>query len=145
MRNPRPGGVALPSRLRSDAGIGMTELAVAIVVLGIVLVGLFPLVVDSIRLAAQNAQVAQATRIVSAQLDAARDELASVACPTGVTLEDGDEITLPAPEADTYVATRTVECRPDALADVTVWVALESDPSSPVAQASTQVLTQGTP
>lgn len=61
-----------PAFLREDDGLGMTELAVAILVLGIVLVGLFPLVVDSIRLAMSNAEVGQANRAVASNVDRVR-------------------------------------------------------------------------
>lgn len=71
-----------------DDGFGLTEVAVAIIVLGIVLVGLFPLTVDSIRLAAKNAEQAQANRIVSAQLDRLRTELREEHCgPAPVNTE----------------------------------------------------------
>lgn len=61
----------------------MTELAVAIVVLGIVLVGLFPLMVDSIRLSQSNAQVGQANQVVSSNIDFVRSGNVGGSCATG--------------------------------------------------------------
>lgn len=75
--------VAVTSKARGDAGFGMTELAVAIVVLGIVLVGLFPLMVDSIRLAQRNAEVGQANRVVASNIDHARAEGPGSSCVSG--------------------------------------------------------------
>lgn len=68
----------------SEDGLGMTELAVAIVVLGIVLVGLFPLVVDSIRLAQSNAEAGQANRLVSSNIDSAHSTSLGGTCTSGV-------------------------------------------------------------
>lgn len=70
-------------KLREDSGIGMTELAVAIVVLGIVLVGLFPLMVDSIRLAQSNSEVSEANRVVASNIDRVRSEGPGASCETG--------------------------------------------------------------
>lgn len=61
----------------------MTELAVAILVLGIVLVGLFPLMVDSIRLAQSNSDVGQANRAVATNIDLARTENLGGTCASG--------------------------------------------------------------
>lgn len=117
--------------LRSDAGIGLTEAAVAIIVLGIILVGLFPLAVDSVRLAVRNAEIAQANRVVSAQLDEARTSLRPADCgspPTTTTVE-------------IYEVTRTVgPCpEPQRLADVTVEVVKAGDPQVS-SDASTRVI-----
>lgn len=69
--------------LQRDVGIGMTELAVAILVLGIVLVGLFPLMVDSIRLAQSNSDVGQANRAVATNIDLARTVSLGGTCASG--------------------------------------------------------------
>lgn len=61
----------------------MTELAVAILVLGIVLVGLFPLMVDSIRLAQSNSDVGQANRAVATSIDLARKASLGGTCASG--------------------------------------------------------------
>ncbi len=137
---PRPGGARgiarLRAPLRDDAGLGLTEVAVAIIVLGIILVGLFPLVVDSLRLAARNAQVAEAGRIVSSQLDGAREEFRP---PTVCAPEERAPIAgLPTG----FVGFRTVVCA-GMLATVTVEVALaaDPDPDAAVATAATKVVT----
>ena len=121
---------AARARLRDDAGIGLTEVAVAIVMLGIILVGLFPLAVDSVRLAARNAEVAQANRIVSAQLDEARTEMRDADCGTETTFV-----------VEGYTVTRTVgSCpEPQRLANVTVSVALTGDPQV-LSDASTRMI-----
>lgn len=135
----------LRERLRSDSGIGLTEVAVAIIVLGVVLVGLFPLAVDSIRLAVRNAEVAQANRIVSTQLDVARSALATATC----TAHDaGAALTLPEPdasltEAGKYVITQSATCDDVHLARVTVSVDRAVEPGKPVAEAATKVVTGG--
>lgn len=133
---------ATRERLRRDDGLGLTEVAIAIVVLGIVLVGILPLVVDSIRLAARNAEVAQANRIVATQLDAARVGV-GVACTGADTPASAGPvaITLTGDDATRFTATRTVSCDAANLARVTVSVARSSDPGSAVATATTKVVT----
>jgi len=61
----------------------MIELAVAILVLGIVLVGLFPLLVDSIRLAQSNSDIGHANRVVATNIDRARTASLGGTCVTG--------------------------------------------------------------
>lgn len=117
--------------LRSDAGIGLTEAAVAIIVLGIILVGLFPLAVDSIRLAAKNAELAQANRIVSAQLDESRESLLETDCDASTTYPVGE-----------YTVTRTVDAcpMPQRLAYVTVSVAKSDEPAKELSSAETRMI-----
>lgn len=121
---------------KTDAGIGMTEIAVAIVLLGIVVVGLFPMVIDSVRLAVQNAEVAQANQIVATQLDRSRDQLSYGVCVP----ETEAPILLPASESNRFQADRTVECAVTGLATVRVRVQLLSDSTRNVAEAATQVV-----
>lgn len=122
----------------------MTELAVAIVVLGIVLVGLFPLVIDSVRLAVQNADVAQANRIVATQLDQSRDELSLKVCDSAA-VETQKSLTLTAPDNQKFQADRTVTCGSDRLATVTIRVQALSAESNTIAEATTQVVTKARP
>ena len=124
-------------RESADAGFSMVELAVAIVVLGIVLVGLFPLVIDSLRLAVQNAEVAQANRIVATQLDVSRDSLAGAPC-TAVTSQ---AISLPVSDSSKFAAERTVTCEGARLATVTIRVQRLVDTTQTVATATTRVVT----
>ncbi len=121
----------LRERLRNDSGLGLTELAVAIVVLGIVLVGLFPLAVNSIQLAARNAEVAQANRVVSAQLDEARTSLREDDCGKTTTAV-----------VESFTATITVgTCpSPQRLAYVTVSVAKTSAPTKSLSSAQTRMI-----
>lgn len=121
----------LRTRARDDAGIGLTEVAVAIVVLGIILVGLFPLAVNSIQLAARNAETAQANRVVSAQLDEARVELRETDCGATTTSV-----------VETYTVTRTVAAcpAPQRLAYVTVSVAKTADPTKTLSSAETRMI-----
>lgn len=121
----------------ADAGFSMVELAVAIVVLGIVLVGLFPLVIDSLRLAVQNAEVAQANRIVATQLDVSRDSLAAAPC-AAVTSQ---ALSLPASDSSKFAADRTVACDGARLATVTIRVQRLVDTTQTVATATTRVVT----
>ena len=122
---------ALRSRFRDESGIGLIEATVAIVVLGIILVGLFPLAVDSVRLAARNAEVAQANRVASAQLDQAR-----------ASLRESDCNKVTSAVVDGYTATRTVNAcpSPQRLAYVTVSVAKTSDPSKVLTSAKTRMI-----
>ncbi|MGK0721166.1 type IV pilus modification PilV family protein [Leucobacter sp. W1478] len=128
------------NRRSVDAGFSMTELAVAIVVLGIVLVGLFPLVIDSVRLAVQNADVAQANRIVATQLDQSRDELSSKVCDMAA-VETQKPLTLAAPDNQKFQADRSVVCGSDRLATVTIRVQALSADTNTIAEATTQVVT----
>lgn len=123
--------------LKDDSGISLVEAAVAIIVLGIVLVGLFPLVVDSIRLAAQNAEVAEANRIVATQLDRDRSVLAATAC----SAESAKPIVLGAAETTKFKASRTVACV-GKLATVTIDVRRLATPTVIAATATTKVLTK---
>lgn len=121
----------LRARLRDDAGIGLTEVAVAILVLGIILIGLFPLAVDSVRLAVRNAEIAQANRVLSAQLDEARTSLRDADCGSTTTAT-----------IDAYTVTLTVgPCpEPQRLADVTVSVAKSSEPGKALSDAQTRMV-----
>lgn len=67
----------------SDQGFGLTELAVAVLVLGIVLVGLFPLMVDSIHLAIRNSEAGQANRAVASNINAAGSVNLGGTCVSG--------------------------------------------------------------
>lgn len=131
---------AARAAFRFDSGIGLTELAVAIVVLGIVLVGLFPLVLNSLQLAAKNADVAQANRIVATQLDQSRDELSIKVCDSAA-VETEKPLTLAAPDNEKFQADRTVTCSSDRLATVTIRVQALSAESNTIAEATTQVVT----
>lgn len=127
--------------LRCESGIGLVEVAVAIVVLGIVLVGLFPLVVDSIRLSVQNAEVAQANRIVTTQIENLRENPVVLCTGIGVPAESIAGVPLPANEASTFAATQTISCVEAKLARVAVSVERLSTPGVVVASATTQVVT----
>lgn len=115
----------------------MVELAVAIVVLGIVLVGLFPLVLNSLELAAKNADIAQANRIVSAQLESSRETLAAAPCAAS----SNQPITLASPDSTKFQADRTITCTSTRLASVTVRVQSLSAPTQTLATATTRVVT----
>ena len=116
---------------RDDSGFSLVEVAVAIIVLGVVLVGLFPLVINSISLAAQNATVAQANRVVSAQLDASRGELLDTDCALTTTKV-----------IERFTMTRTVSScpAPQRLATVTVSVAKTVEPAKTISTATTKVI-----
>lgn len=126
---------AFLDRLRGDAGLGLTELAVAIVVLGIILVGLFPLMANSIGLTQQNARVGQANRILVAQLDIARAQLGAAACASGST-----PLTLTGADATGFQAQRVVACD-GRLATVTIDVQRTSAPGKTISTATTKVVT----
>lgn len=116
---------------RSDDGVGLVEVAVAIIVLGIILVGLFPLAVDSIRLAVKNSELAQANRVVAAELDASRTTLLDTDCDTVASYPVGD-----------YTVTRSVgTCpEPERLAYVTVSVAKTDEPAVELSSANTRMI-----
>lgn len=118
----------------------MTELAVAIVVLGIVLVGLFPLIVNSISQAGSNALVGEANRIVSSQLDIAQNgNIESVTCPAG----PGKTVAISLPTSSKFAGNRVISCA-DAgqkLATVTINVWLKTDTSKALSTATTKVVT----
>ena len=125
---------AIRRRLRDETGIGMTELAVAILVLGIILVGLLPIVANSVGLAQGNAYAGQANRILSAHLDAAKTQLASSACAAGST-----PLALTGADAG-FQAQRVVACD-GRLATVTIDVQHRSAPSRTISTATTRVVT----
>lgn len=122
--------------LNDDDGVSLIEAAIAIIVLGIVLVGLFPLVLDSIRLSVQNAEVAQANRIVASQLDLARTAMATAACAP----ESSQVLPLSGTNNEKFSASRTVTCT-GKLATVTVDVRRLATPTTVSATATTKVAT----
>lgn len=122
----------------NESGVSLIESAVAIVVLGIVLVGLFPLVIDSVRFAVQNAEVAQANRIVATQLDQSRDQLSGLVCSG----ETNQPIGLTSPDSQKFQADRTVTCGADRLATVTIRVQTLSADTDTIAEATTQIVTK---
>lgn len=123
---------------RDNSGLGMAELAVAIVLLGIVIVGLAPLLVHSIGLAQSNSEVGQANRIVSTQLDIARAEISGSACSAVMN----EALALEAGDASRFNANRTVSCNSEStLATVTIDVTRGSEPSRVLSSATTQILT----
>ncbi len=129
-------------RLVKDHGIGMTEVAVAILVLGIVLVGLFPLMVDSIRLAQSNAEVGQANRLVSSNIDLSRTNSLGGTCaggslvgttPRGSLFQSADGF-----GGDIYLS---CEGNSDGLVTVRVDVWRSADTAkSPISTATTKVV-----
>lgn len=121
----------LRQRLRDESGLGLTEVAVAMLVLGIILVGLFPLAVNSIQLAARNAEVAQANRVVSAQLDQARTELREDDCGATTTSV-----------VEQFTVTQTVGAcpSPQRLAYVTISVAKTAEPLKSMSSADTRMI-----
>lgn len=107
------------SRESADAGFSMTELAVAIVVLGIVLVGIFPAIVSSLELAVKNNQVAEANQILSSQLVQQRSAMSGAPC---IPTTGAENISLNPARTD-FTATREVACSASPpLATVTVEV-----------------------
>jgi len=130
-------------KLSDDGGFSLVEIAVAIVVLGIILVGLFPFVVDSVRLAAKNAEVAQANRIAATQLDAARNELSTaVSCPAAsATALPLSVPVLSNSESAKFTVTSVANCDAVRLARVSVTVVRNAEPGKTVASAVTKVVT----
>ncbi len=118
-------------RIRDDAGIGLVEVAVAIVVLGIILVALFPVLVNTLQLSVQNAEVAQANRVLSSELDVARSSLLEDECGNTDTYD-----------VDDYRVTRTVgSCpAPQRLANVTINVAKSDEPGKALSSADTRMI-----
>lgn len=127
----------IKDKVDSEAGIGLTEAAVAIVLLGLVLVGLFPLVINSVALAVKNVDVAQANRIVVTQLDQSRDQLSGLVCSG----ETNQPIGLTPPDSQKFQADRSVTCSADRLATVTIRVQALSADTNTIAEATTQVVT----
>ena len=111
----------LRKHVQNDAGVGLVEVAVAIVVLGILLVAFFPTLFRSVELAAGNSTVATANRVLAAELDTQRESqrlvctpvptATAISHPTGGTPVEG------------MTVTRQITCSPDdALATITVQV-----------------------
>lgn len=130
-------------RWQNDAGLGMTELAVTILVLGIVLVGLFPLVIDSIRLATSNAEVGQANRLVATNIDLARTEPLGVSCTSGSLVGTSPRGGLFAYGPEGFAGDVYFSCTDGASQLVTVRVDVwreAGDSSSPISTATTKVI-----
>lgn len=110
---------------RHEDGFSMIEIAVAIVVLGVVLAGFLPFVVSSLQLAVQNSEIAQANQHVATRLETLR----SVSpCPDGTVSETVGAFT---------VTTVSTGCT-SALATVVVSAAKGSDM---LAEATTKYAT----
>lgn len=93
---------------RSDAGAGLVEIPIAMLLLGVLLVAFFPLVVNSVKFADQNHDAATANRLVSAELDVQREgqRLACTPIPSeqAIDLPAGGDV----PKGMTI--TRTIDC-----------------------------------
>lgn len=130
-------------RWKNDAGLGMTELAVAILVLGVITVGLFPLVVDSIRLATSNAEVGQANRLVATNIDLARTETLGVSCASGTLVGTSPRGSLFVSGPDGFAGDVYFSCTDGASQLVTVRVDVwreADDSNSPISTATTKVI-----
>lgn len=125
----------------SDAGFGLTEVAVAMIVLGIIMVGMFPLVVDSVLLAQKNAEVAQANRIVATELDTARASLGRSCVDADDPARESTDLVLGEDEALKFSGTLEISCVASRLAKVTVTVERTAEPGRDVASATTNILT----
>lgn len=109
----------------------MVEIAVAIIVLGILVVVFLSLVVSSIELAVKNTAVAQANQILSSDIDRQRGKMASTACKP--SFEESISI------ADGFTATRKVTCDDDL---ATLFVEVTSvEYGEVLANATTKVFT----
>lgn len=115
----------------------MVELAVAIIVLGVILVAFLPLVVSSVQLAVKNTAVAHANQIVSSHLDLQRRALANEECADAVT---AGEQPLTITETD-FNATHEVTCN-GALATLTIAVSSAQFDGEELSRATTQVATR---
>jgi len=120
--------------LRDTRGFGLTELAVAIVVLGIVLVGIFPLIFNSLALAQGNADTAVANRIVASQLDEVRQN-PPAACAVGAVTDLTANLT--STQRASFTATQRITACASHLATVKI-TALRG--GTAVASATTKVV-----
>jgi len=125
----------LRSSLRDDRGIGMVEIVTALVLLGIIIAGTLPFLINSIALSHQTATVGQANRVVATLLDDAKQQLQSGSCVAGVTTPS-----LSATDTQIFQAQRSVTCA-GRLATVTVNVQAVASPTSTIATATTKMVT----
>lgn len=121
----------LRDALRGDSGVGMVEVAVAMIILGVLVIAAFlPLIVSSIELAAKNTVIAQANQLLSSELDAQRISMSGKPC----------ESTNSADDIEAFSVTRVVSCD-GALATLSIDVkSLEYDGET-FASATTRVAT----
>ncbi|MFC5336915.1 type IV pilus modification PilV family protein [Leucobacter denitrificans] len=133
--------------LRGETGLTMTELAVAIVLLSLVIAGLAPLMVNSVLLAQKNANVGEANRVAAAQLDETRSVVRGAACESVADLNASDLAISTGGGAEGAIhklrVTRDVTCT-DRLATVTISVFDRNATSAapdPLVSATTQVVT----
>ena len=119
---------------RDDTGLGLVEVVVAMVLLGILALAFLPLVAQTTRAAATGATVATATRLVSKQMELARSPGTTCASlgagVSDVDLRDG--------RGAVYRVTTTVSGCPG-LARYEVSVAAAGAPTRVLASASTYV------
>src|SRR5690606_14819869 len=100
---------SLDSKNRSDAGFGLVEIVVSMLILGLIAISFLPLLIQGVKVAAQNRVLATATQIVNDELEQAR------------SLGTCDELVLFGANSDhensDYEVTRIVEHPDDPLAD----------------------------
>ena len=61
-----------PTQLRDDDGVSLVEVLVAMLIFAILMIGLIPVMVQSLQLTSTSASTSSAARVASAQIEAAR-------------------------------------------------------------------------
>ncbi|WP_158603945.1 type II secretion system protein [Cryobacterium tepidiphilum] len=126
--------------VHSDAGFGLIEVVVALMLFALLAVMMLPTLVNSLHNSTKNTTLATATQLLDEQL-----ELARAAGDTCAAL-NGYESSAVSPVSDergvTYAAVRSVDCPASAYpgtVKVTVTVSVDGS-ATPTAQASTLIL-----
>lgn len=89
-----------------DAGFGLVEVLVSMMLLTIVSVSLLPIFVTALRLAASNVSLATATQVVSEQMDLARDLAPTCDAINGWVAYPIDQLNVNDPKGNTLVVHR---------------------------------------
>lgn len=88
-----------PNRARTradgDAGMGLVEILIAMMVLAIMVIAILPILIQGLKLSSSNATFASATAIVNGQLEDARSKTSCAAInPTNTTASDARGVVL---------------------------------------------------
>ena len=130
----------------SDAGLGLLEIVISMFLIALLAVAFVPVIISGIRASSLNSTVATATRLVSQAVDTARaagpaDCAAAQLLNSTVTQVDAQGVTLRVTTSVPAVGT----CVDGAIMTVTVTAVDVAAPSTPIADARTQLFLAGTP
>lgn len=125
-----------------DAGFGLVEIMVSMVIFGLVAVAAVPLFISSVQVSARNASIAHASQLVNQGLEVARSAAVTGSCDVITQRLDAIPDSTDARGIPFEVHTEMTGCTPgvSSLATVKVWTTTTSAGfGDPVATATTRV------